>query len=103
MTCYRPWYKRTSLAIPSSQVRFSFPHRAPSIALIRDREKDRRAGKPPADRRQGMSFEDRVNRRLDLWLARHPGAPPDQIKRKQRSIARRLNEEEGAERQDRQK
>jgi hypothetical protein len=50
-----------------------------------------------------MSFEDRVNRRLELWLARHPGVAADEIKRKRKSIARRLNEEEGAERQDRQK
>jgi dsDNA-binding SOS-regulon protein len=49
-----------------------------------------------------MSFEDRVNRRLELWLARHPGVLADDIKRKRKSIARRLNEEE-AERQDRQK
>jgi hypothetical protein len=48
-----------------------------------------------------MSFEDRVNRRLELWLARHPGVAADEIKRKRKSIARRLNEEE-AERQDRQ-
>ncbi len=41
-----------------------------------------------------MSFEDRVNHRLQLWLARHPGVPPDEIKRKWKSIARRLNEEE---------
>ena len=49
-----------------------------------------------------MSFEDRVNRRLEFWLARHPGVPADDIKRKRKRIAGRLNEEE-AERQDRQK
>jgi hypothetical protein len=48
-----------------------------------------------------MSFEDRVNRRLQLWLARHPGAPEDEIRRKWKSIARRLTEEEEAERQER--
>lgn len=47
-----------------------------------------------------MSFEDRVNRRLELWRARHPGAPPDEVKRKWKTIARRLNEEAEAERQD---
>jgi hypothetical protein len=50
-----------------------------------------------------VSFEERLNRRLELWLARHPGLPPDEIQRKRKSIARRLSEEEEAERQDRQK
>ena len=76
-----------------------FPGRADS-ALAPYREK-KRAGKNPQIGGR-MSFEDRVNRRLELWLARHPGVPADDIKRKRKSIARRLNEEE-AERQDRQK
>jgi hypothetical protein len=45
-----------------------------------------------------MSFEDRVNRRLKLWLARHyPGVPEAEVKRKWKSIARRLQEEEDEE------
>jgi hypothetical protein len=47
-----------------------------------------------------MSFEDRVKKRLGFWLAR-PGAPDES--RSGEGIARRLNEEAEAERQDRQK
>jgi hypothetical protein len=35
-----------------------------------------------------------VNRRLKLWLTRHPGVPEAEVKRKWKSIARRLQEEE---------
>jgi hypothetical protein len=58
------------------------------------------AKKNPGRQKKGsepMSFEDRVNRRLKLWLARHPGVPEAEVKRKWKSIARRLQEEEDEE------
>jgi hypothetical protein len=86
------------------QVRGHFSRAPRTAALIRNREKKLAEREiPPEDRRQGVSFEERLNRRLELWLARHPGLPPDEIQRKRKSIARRLSEEEEAERQDRQK
>ena len=83
---------------PEQSTRFSRLRERQSTCPV-SRKKSRRE-KPQIGGR--MSFEDRVNRRLELWLARHPGVAADDIKRKRKSIARRLNDDE-AERQDRQK
>ncbi len=76
-----------------------YPHRARGSALAPNREK-KRGGKNPRWRQDVV----RGSRQppAGALAGPPPRGPADDIKRKRKSIARRLNEEE-AERQDRQK
>jgi hypothetical protein len=90
-----PWFQ---IGVAQPREPWVSPWKLGDLLITRNREKQA-SGETPTPGTHGieesdrMSFEDRVEARLERWKELNPGAPRDAVERKASSIARRLREE----------